>query len=321
MRSAERQAGVALVTALVVVAIAVVIASAMLWQSQLAQRRSGNIQFQEQGWQYLRGAEDWAGHILRRDAEQDEDSDHLGEAWAQPLAGLPVTDEAGTTIGELSGRLEDLQGRFNLNNLAFSSGEALERQRNRFRNLLNALEITEPIEYAVQDWVDPDQEPSGLSGAEDGAYLRRTPAYRAANRPMQSVTELRLVAGVSPEIYARLAPHVTALPAFTPINVNTASLPVLLSLADVCDPGTLPELAESRLEQPFRQPQEFLDACGAEAGRDGGPPAGELAVQSGFFMLHGELAIGSLRLSLYSLLLRDTASGATRTIARATGDF
>ncbi len=51
-----------------------------------------------------------------------------------------------------------------------------------------------------------------MEGAEDEYYAAQTPAYRAANRPMSSVSELRAVAHMTPEIYRALLPWVTVWP-------------------------------------------------------------------------------------------------------------
>jgi general secretion pathway protein K len=77
---------------------------------QIAIRRSTVLQHQQQARLYTLGVEQWAGLILRRD-RQDNQTDHPGEEWANLPLALPVDD------GVLSGKIRDLQGCFNLNNL------------------------------------------------------------------------------------------------------------------------------------------------------------------------------------------------------------
>ena len=79
---------------------------------------------------YVQGAEAWAADILRQDLVDSPDSDHLGEQWAIELPPLPV--DGGTIVG----RLEDLQGRFNLNNLVGADGKENELARRQFERLL-----------------------------------------------------------------------------------------------------------------------------------------------------------------------------------------
>ena len=104
------QAGVALITVLLIVFLASVTATSLATLQQLAIRRSTVLQHQQQARLYTLGLEQWAMVILARD-RQDNETDHPGEEWANLPLTLPVEG------GELSGRLSDLQGCFNLNNL------------------------------------------------------------------------------------------------------------------------------------------------------------------------------------------------------------
>lgn len=105
-----RQAGVALITVLLIVFLASVTAISLATLQQLAIRRSTVLQHQEQARLYTLGLEQWAMVILARD-RQDNKTDHPGEPWAKLPLILPVEN------GELSGQLSDLQDCFNLNNL------------------------------------------------------------------------------------------------------------------------------------------------------------------------------------------------------------
>ena len=74
------------------------------------------------------------------------------------------------------------------------------------------------------DWLDDNQEVSGSYGAEDNQYLLLEPPYRAANRPMQDVSELRLLLELSERDYRRLLPHVSALPAATALRESQSAV-------------------------------------------------------------------------------------------------
>ena len=104
------QAGVALITVLLIVFLASVAAVSLANLQQLAIRRSTVLQHQQQARLYTLGAEQWAMIMLARDLQQNE-TDHPGELWANLPPALPV--EGGT----ITARLTDLQGCFNLNNL------------------------------------------------------------------------------------------------------------------------------------------------------------------------------------------------------------
>ncbi len=310
------QRGAALITALFIVALALILVTALVWDTHLAVRRAGNIKFFNQAYAYALGAEDWAAQILRRDqqASGTPPTDTLAEAWATPIAGLPIEG------GQLGGQIEDLQGRFNLNNLVHQTANGIEANKitvEQFRRLRDALGITVPVEAAIVDWLDPDQQTTFPGGAEDGDYLRLTPAYRTGTGMMASVSELRLVAGVTPEIYAALAPYVAALPTIygpTPINVNTAPLPVLQSLSDkLSDPAILEALITIRQDTPFTDEDAFFNA--ANIPKEGQDKLPAISVTSEYFRLHAVVSIGNISLNLYSLLQRDPP-GNTHAIRR-----
>lgn len=128
----------------------------------------------------------------------------------------------------------------------------------RFSLLLERLEIAAPIAQAVLDWVDADAEVRFPNGAEDAYYLKLETPYRAANRPFSDVSELLLVRGVTPDVYAQLAPFVTVLPGETAININTAPAEVLMSLAPEIDRRTADLIIAARKVQPFRSLDALL---------------------------------------------------------------
>src|SRR5690348_2188896 len=111
MHTHRRQPGVALITVLVILFLAVTLSSAMIWETGLDQRRTATLVQGDQAMEYALGAEAWAGQILRRDANQNASVTNLAQNWAQQLPPLPVEG------GQIIGRLEDMQGRFNLNSL------------------------------------------------------------------------------------------------------------------------------------------------------------------------------------------------------------
>ena len=108
--SLSRQTGVALITVLLIVFIASVAAVSLAALQQRAIRRSTVLIHQQQARLYTLGAEQEAMIILIRDLQTSE-IDHPGEAWANLPPTLPVAN------GDLTARISDLQGCFNLNNL------------------------------------------------------------------------------------------------------------------------------------------------------------------------------------------------------------
>ncbi len=310
MNAAPRsQAGVALLTALLIVSLATVAAVAMTSRQQLDMRRTGNLLHGEQAWAYVLGAESWARVVLARDAKESE-VDHLGEDWAMQV---PASFVEG---GSVSGRVIDLQGRFNLNNLVVD-GEADSAAIARYKRLLRTLKLDESLADALVDWLDKDIDTRFPDGAEDETYQLLDPAYRAANRLMADVSELRLVKGYDAEVVATLlganggVPFVTALPEATALNVNTATAEVLTTLAEGLTLADGEAMVEARGDNGFEKLQDLLQQP-ALAGRQ--VDADALDVESHWFLTVAEANVGQGRARLASLMQRDR--GTVRVIGR-----
>lgn len=308
MMPAQRQRGIALITAMLIVALAAVIGASLMTQMNLALHRSGYIWHSQQAWWYAVGIENWLGEILARDAKYT-DIDSLQELWAQPVDYLPLDG------GALSGQVIDLQGRFNLNNLGRTQPQtAIKRFAHLIRRVLDTDQITaRTIATATHDWIDTDIRPTGAFGAEDNYYLGLDPAYRTSNTTMVSPSELRLVRGVTPAIYAQLAPYISALPEPTPININTAPAPVLGALAPGLPDDAGKQLAAMRKEAPWNSVGEFLQ-LDLLAGHN--ISAEHLSVRTHYFLARGRITIGKTRIQFYSKLRR--AEGNIDVVAHST---
>ena len=136
---------------MLVVTIGTMIAVNLMWYASLDLRRTTSALAADQGLFFLQGAEAWAGDILRQDQVDSIESDHLGEIWAADLPPIPVDG------GVISGRVEDLQGRFNLNNLVTPQGEEDELARRQFERLLESLQLDPGIAAIAVDWLDQDR--------------------------------------------------------------------------------------------------------------------------------------------------------------------
>lgn len=308
----SRQRGVALITVLLVVAIVTVVSAAMVARQQLSIRATSNQLQARQAWHYALGGEALAQTILARDLKGGEPGaaaiDHLLEPWAQPLPAFEIDQ------GEILVRIEDLAGRFNLNDL-LRDQQPNPAAVEQFRRLLLRLQISAPYAERLLDWIDPDQQPSGELGAEDNVYLGLDTPYRSAGRRLHDLSELRLLLDMREEDFQRLAPYVVALPPNVPLNVNTASAMVLSSLSDNVSLGAAESLVELRRAVPFRNSAAFL-AQPALAGTTLQGTA--LAVGSQFFQATSEVRLGDRRLALVSLLQREQ-DGSVRVLARNLG--
>jgi general secretion pathway protein K len=206
--------------------------------------------------------------------------------------------------------MRDRNGCFNLNNLVDAAGAPNPPWVEKFRRLLTALRLDPSLADAVGAWQD------SRPGNEDPYYLAQPVPYRAAKRQFIHVSELRLVKGINGDAYAALAPHVCALPRGTKINVNTASVPVLMTLDGV----TTEQLAQ-RVWQEGRANYPDLAALQAIVP---GIQAESLyfGVSSSYFQARGDITLDGQPFTFFSLIERRLGSGAdsgVRVIARGRG--
>jgi general secretion pathway protein K len=182
------------------------------------------------------------------------------------------------------------------------------------------LELDPGLVDAIIDWIDPDGV-AGSTGAEDAVYATLDPPRRAANAPFAHVSELRAVSGVTADGYEKLAPHVCARPrdaGDTPLNVNTASPAVLMSLHD----GIGSAVARRLYNDGRARYASTNDFRAALDGENLIPPLGdhEIGVSSRYFVAEAEMILGEVPIRLYSLLERDEGQR-IRVIARSQGQF
>ncbi|UCB53989.1 MAG: type II secretion system minor pseudopilin GspK [Thiotrichales bacterium] len=305
-----QQRGVAIITALLIVAIATTVSVTISTRLQLDVRRTGNMIAGDQAYLYTLAAESWSQRILKEDREESE-IDHLEENWAIELPPLPVEG------GYIQGKLTDLQSCFNLNSLLDSNADnALAR--NRLERLLTNLKIDTSNAQAIIDWLDEDLQTTIPDGAEDVHYLNLERPYRTANTAMLSISELRLIRGFEDtEVYDTLLPHVCAFGVSTPINVNTASTEVLRSLADGLSESDAEKIIEQRSETAFNSINEFTafgDLKNKITSTEG------LSVDTEYFMLTTKSTIGPVAVTTHSIIQR-TNDGNTTVIARSQGVY
>ncbi len=290
-----RQQGVALITALLVVAMATVAAASMATRQQMDIRRTSGLLHSEQAYAYSLGAESWALVVLARD-KRDSKIDTLYEDWStQP----PVSVVEG---GSIIGRILDMQGRFNLNNLVDGNGVADKDAVERYKRLLRRLDLDEALADPLADWIDKDINVRFPDGAEDEAYLGAATPYRAANRLLVDISELMLVKGYEPDIIEQLRPFVAALPEVTALNVNTAGAEVLSTVAENMSLADGESLLETRGEDGFETVVKFTGQ--KELSGKQQLTTAPLSVESDWFLMVSEANIGLSRARLASLIQR-----------------
>ena len=292
----NRQSGVAAITAILIVAVAASAAAVMLSRQSAMLDQSMLVASRAQADLYAQAGIDWARGVLLADA-QGSAIDTLKEGWAQPIAGLPV--ERAVVAGDIA----DEQGKLNLNGLVNGSARS-EPDMRAFGRLLASLGLAPELAEAVLDWIDADPDLSGPGGAEDSYYLSLQRPYRTPNAPMTQVEELYRVRGFDAATVAKLKPYVTALPARTAVNVNTASDRVLAAVLDI-PLDKAKQLVTDRDAKPFPSVQDFTQR--AQKAGIASIPNGAIDVKSDFFSTRVQVAQDDVQLAVEALLRRAAA--------------
>jgi general secretion pathway protein K len=316
------QRGIAMLVAVLLVALGTILAAAVAYENAMTARRGTATYAFDQSLLIAQGAEALAAYGLRQIRQSDPQHIYPGQGWDKPLG--PVEVVPGVM---LEASLEDMQGRFNLNNLVQTNGVPDPGYTAAFTNLLALVGLEPKWTGLLVDWIDYDIVPQNPDGAEDSVYMGQTPPYRTANRYITSPSELLALPGFGRDRFMALAPYITALPQGTPLNVCTAPGVVLdafqapghsefsadtkqLATNRSSASGCFPPLATYQ-----GQVQSGASANGAN-GANGGKSTVKFGQTSQFFRLTSFITIGSTEFNLYSLMYQDQ-TGTLRPIQRS----
>lgn len=345
----QSQLGVAVITALLVVALGTITIVSVITRQQYSLVREQNEGIIQQSRTLAISGERFGAAILFRDVEAaDRDgTDSLEDDWATTIPPIPVENAT------LMGCVVDMQGHFNLNNVIDAEGNPDQPYVDQLKRLLGEVGVDVTKADAIVDWIDTNLDATLPDGAEDDFYSGLTPSYRAANAPMVSVSELQLVKGFSSQVpeefedYNLLLPHISALPVTqgkTPVNVNTATPQVISALSDqlqglgadlsrwdssayedypACedifdlDAEEAPDSlgGDAKTFEPYLSTLDF-DAEALQGSGEEAAPAGSYGVTSNYFQIRIDVLSEAASISQYTLLERDN-EGKTRVIYRS----
>ena len=294
----RRERGAALLSAMLTVTLVATFATAALWQQWRATEVETAERARVQAAWILTGALDWARLILREDARAGG-PDHFGEPWAIALQEarlstfLAVDRQATETERDafLSGAISDLQARLNLANLV--QGEDIdEASVEAFERLLERLEL-----------------PPDLAGRTAEALRRARQAAGDPQAPLKPdrIGQLGLL-GLPPAAVQALAREATLLPDRTPVNLNTASLNVLIASIEGLDVGAAQRLIAAREREPLRS---LADAVRLLPVLEGRLQDDRHAVASSHFEIRGRLRLDDLAVEELSVVRRSGLSVST----------
>jgi general secretion pathway protein K len=307
----KRQQGVAIITALLIVAIATTVSVTISTRLQLDVRRTGNLVATDQAHIYSLIAEKALRVILKDDELRDG---FIKMLIIEGIARQPLFIDNASIEAEVT----DLSACININSLVDTGGAINTVAEARLTSLFTNAGISNNLTQAIADWIDPDLTDQTPNGAEDGYYMNLEKPYRTAQSPLYSISELRLIRGFeNNEDYQRIRTLIDgtydedsgrfsgpSLCAFhtanaTPININTASVEVLKSLQ--------PNITQAQIEDILQQRTDgALSAVPAVF-----KTPDNLATDSSYYLLRSKVSIGNANKVMYSIIYWDGAETST----------
>ncbi|RDI38061.1 type II secretion system minor pseudopilin GspK [Aquicella lusitana] len=288
--SPKHQQGVVIVVALFIVALVATMAYGMMTRLERDTRRTSLILRDTQAEFYAQGSIIWALDQLRSNWEKQKPN--------QVVDPLPIRSPVIDVNGyKITSTIYDMQGRFNLNNLVNTDAQA------DFKRLLQTVdpklseEKRQQIVKGIVDWITPGQQHNEFNQF----YLELAAPYRAAHRPFFSISELRLVKGVTPALFNALQPYITALPVATLVNIQTAPAPVLMTLSPTLTLDTARAIEQVRARTPIVTAQQFIEL---DIVKNHHIAADKITVKSGYFLIETTVAIEKQQALLYTLVER-----------------
>jgi general secretion pathway protein K len=300
----NKQKGIALITILVMVALATILAATIGQRQKFTADNTAYLMRQNQSLWYAKSAETFFAEMLKEDAENAGDVDYLQENWAKPMPAFPVED------GYVTGQLYDESGKFNLNNLVDDSGQVNVAAKQWFERLLVNVGLTAELSEAVIDWQDADNDNVGPMGAEESYYRGLNNAYLPANTKFHVVDELKMVRGFEGENYLKIASYVSAISVKdAKVNVNTAPAIVLASLGEHLDVKAVQAALETKRQnmEHFSNLEEFwkLEPFNQVNSDIQSSVQGLLGVKSSYFRAKIEVMLSERKRKFQTFFLRE----------------
>jgi general secretion pathway protein K len=299
----KSQQGIAIITALLIVALAATTASYLLWQQSLWTRQLENLTARSKANAVAHAAAQLARGQLNQFYGTKPFYLLLGKPVPLPAEGL-----------SLVGTLFDEQAKFNVNNMLtgmtaptgtptppptgaptpppnpIAPTPQLASQ-NIFKNLLVNLKLPPVLLTSLLAWIDNTNQQQ-----DDLTYLSLDPPYRSAHRFMVDINELYRVQGFTPEIVEKLRPFITALPPATAININTAP-------AQLLEAAGVPAAVVATIVK-VRDKDPFLTQADVTRLLPGTTLPAEVSFESQFFLVHGRVGSGNVDIGYSALMER-----------------
>ena len=303
-----RQRGVAVITALLLTALAITVVASLFWQQQVQVRSMENQRLRLQTQWAMRGMVDFARFWLRQD---NPTLTALDGVWATPIEEARLDDyvdrekvDTEKFDATVSGRALDAQARFNISNLVAATGGINPQQVLAYQRLLSNLRLDSGLAQATADAVlRAKPKPRAMDSGSDGKTPAATPPSGGGSEPVAftQVEDLLAVPGYTPQMIEQLRDFVIILPELTPVNVNTAPAEVLAAVTMM----SLSEASALTLSNPRKK---FVDLANFKNNIDAKQVIEgiELDVKSRYFLTVIRVRLDRAALDAVALVNRKT---------------
>ena len=312
-RRRGRQAGAAILLALLIMTLVATLAAGMVWVQWRGIEVESAERARTQAEWLLNASLDWGNLILKSSIRNGQTEDDLGQPWATPLSETKLSsflsadgnhDAEGGPEAFLSGQISDAEGKYNLYNLVVDtspdkSPTARFDEINRLKIICTAVGVPPEIADTLgagmkQSWSAQQNTGTGSSGQSGSSVLM----------PVQ-LDDLAWY-GIDPKALKLLEPFVQLLPPaagqatgqaalLTTINANTAPAEVLMAALPGITRAQAQQIILARQSHPLSKLTDIWVALGSSAASGWAPPTGDPPVQVDVKSFHFEI-YGQLRL-------------------------
>ena len=301
-----RQRGVAVITALLLTALAITVVASLFWQQQVQVRSMENQRLRLQTQWAMRGMVDFARFWLRQD---NPTQTALDGVWATPIEEARLDDyvdrekvDTEKFDATVSGRALDAQARFNITNLVDATGTINLKQVLAYQRLLSNMKLDSSLAQAAADAVlRARSKPRTADSSADGKTPAAPAASGGSSEPVAftQVEDLLAVPGYTPQMIETLRDFIIVLPELTPVNVNTAPAEVLAAVTMM----SLSEASALTLSNPRKK---FVDLANFKNNIDSKQviEGVELDVKSRYFLTVIRVRLDRAALDAVALIYR-----------------
>ena len=306
VRRRGRQAGAAILLALLIMTLVATLAAGMVWLQWRGIEVESAERARTQAEWLLNASLDWGNLILKSSIRGTHTEDDLGQPWATPLAETKLSsflsadgnhDAEGGPEAFLSGQITDAESKYNLYNLVVPTSAATPLGKfdeiNRLKIICNAIGVSPDVATTLG---------SGLSDSWNAQLNAATGGQSGSSVLMPVQLDDLAWYGIDPKTLKLLEPFVQLLPpgagstlVLTTINLNTAPAEVLMAAIPTITRAQAQQLILARQTQPFVKWADAMSAMNLPAGGPPNPPPGTPPIQADVVSSHFEI-YGQLRL-------------------------